>query len=87
MQLRVHFLQSRSKRLNLLLQALNGRALLLSRFVLFKKLVEQHRVHRFVAHCVGLSLLVTGHQIGIHLFHVLGYQPELWDALGSSSCL
>ena len=42
---------------------------LLQRFhlaVLFEELVEQHRVHRFVAHGVGFALLVTSHEIGIH---------------------
>ena len=50
--------------------------------VLFEELVEQHRVHRFVAHGVRLALLVAGHQIGIHLFHVLSHEAELRDALG-----
>ncbi len=32
-------------------------------------LVEQHRVHRFVAGGVRLALVVTTDQIGIHFFH------------------
>ena len=48
----------------------------------FEELIEQHRVHRFVAHAVGLPLLVTSHQIGVHLLHLLGHEAELRDALG-----
>ena len=55
--------------------------------VLFEKLVEQHRVHRFVADGVRLALLVASHQIGVHLFHLLGHEAELRNALGSSSVL
>src|SRR5947209_2713991 len=47
--------------------------------MLFEKLIEQHRVHRFIADGVRFSLLVTGHQVGIHLLHLLSHQPELWD--------
>ncbi len=48
--------------------------------MLFQELVEQHRVHRFVADGVGFSLLVTSHKIGIHLFHLLSHKAELRDA-------
>ena len=50
--------------------------------MLFEELVEQHRVHRFVAHGVRLALLVASHQIGVHLFHLLGHEAELRDAVG-----
>src|SRR5213080_3965440 len=49
--------------------------------MLFQELVEQHCVHRFVADGVWFSLLVTVHQIGVDLFHVLGNEAELRDAL------
>src|SRR6266404_2587558 len=50
--------------------------------MLFEELVQQHRVHRFVAYGVNLSLGVASHQIGVHLFHLLSDKTELWDALG-----
>ena len=49
--------------------------------MLFEKLVEQHRVDLLVAHSVELALRVADHQIGIDLFHILGHQPKLRDAL------
>ena len=55
--------------------------------MLFEKLVEQHRVHRFVANGVRLALFVASHQIGIYFFHLLGHQAELRDAVGIKSCL
>jgi len=51
-----HFLQPRSKRVNLLLG--NSRFLLPVLAVLFEKLVEQHRVHLLVAHAQRFSFLV-----------------------------
>src|SRR6266853_2760801 len=48
--------------------------------MLFEKLVEQHRVHCFIADGVEVPLSVMGHQVGVHLRHLLGYQAELWDA-------
>src|SRR5947208_5565113 len=50
--------------------------------MLFKELVEQHRVHRLVAHRVRLALLVPNHQIRVYLFHVLSHEADLRDALG-----
>ena len=83
-----HFLQARSKRFNLLLLLCYGRFQSDRRFlfrvisvpapfVLFEELIEQHRVHLVVAHAVGLSFLVAHHQVGIHLFYVLGHKSEL----------
>ena len=57
-------------------------ALLFNFAVLFQKLIEQHRVHRLVAHGVNLSFLVASHQSGIYLFHFLGDETELCDPLG-----
>src|SRR5919106_438647 len=50
--------------------------------MLFEKLVEQHRVHRFVAHGVDFPLGVAHHQIGVDLFHILSHQAKLWAAHG-----
>ena len=57
-------------------------SLCLDLFVFFKELVEQHRIHRLIADTVRLALVVASDQIGIHLFHLLGHQAELRDALG-----
>src|SRR5437899_2810061 len=48
--------------------------------MLFEKLIEQHRVHRLVAHRVSFSLSVASNEIGIDLFHLLGDQAKLCDA-------
>src|SRR5439155_2232030 len=50
--------------------------------MLFEELVEQHRVHRFVADRVRLALVVTSHQIGINLFHFLSHKAKLPNPLG-----
>jgi len=42
----------------------------------------QHRVHRLIAHGKNLSPRVTSHQSGVHLFHFLGHEAKLRDALG-----
>jgi hypothetical protein len=43
----------------------------------FEKLIEQHRVHSFVANGVNLSVLVAHHQVGVHLGYFLGDQTKL----------
>src|SRR6266446_612647 len=48
--------------------------------MLFEKLVQQHRVHRLVAHGVRLSVSVASDQIRIYLRHLLGHESELRDA-------
>ena len=48
--------------------------------MLFQKLVEQHRVHRFVAHCFWLTFGISRHQIGIDVRYFLGNQAELQSA-------
>src|SRR5436190_709670 len=55
--------------------------LLLHFAVFFEELVEQHRVHRLVAHGVHLPLGVASHQSGVHFFYLLGHQTKLRDAL------
>ena len=42
----------------------------------FDKLVEQHRVHRFVANGVDFALGIVNHQIRVYFRHVLGDQPK-----------
>jgi hypothetical protein len=49
--------------------------------MLFEELVEQHRVHGFVANGVGFSLFIASRQIRVHLFHLLGHEAELRNAL------
>src|SRR5438876_6782502 len=39
--------------------------------MLFEEFVEQHRVHRLVAHCIRPALVVAGHQIMVYLLHLL----------------
>src|SRR2546426_7547280 len=48
----------------------------------FEELVEQHRVHRLVAHGVDLSFGVASHEIGVDLFHVFSHETKLRDAIG-----
>ena len=50
--------------------------------VLFDELVEQHRVHCVVAHGVNPSIDVPGHQVRVHLLHVLRDQAKLRRAFG-----
>ena len=45
--------------------------------VLLEKLVEQHRVHRFVADRVRFALLVTSHQVWVDLCYFLSHEAEL----------
>src|SRR6266705_800546 len=49
--------------------------------MLLEELVQQHRVHRFVADRVGLPLAVSSHQVRVDLFHLLGHKAELRDAV------
>ena len=56
--------------------------LFLDFFVLFKELVEQHRVDRIVAHLCNLAVLVAHHQIGIYLGHVFRNQTKLRRVFG-----
>ena len=60
-KLRAHLLQARSKRVNLLLLLRCIGFHFLNFAVLFQKLIEQHRVHRFIANGVWLALLVASH--------------------------
>ena len=46
--------------------------------MLFKKLVEQHRVHRVVANGVDLAVLVTLDKVWVHGGYFLGDQSKLW---------
>ena len=59
----------------------NGCSLLLNFAMLFEELVEQHRIHRLVAHGVGLAFSVAHHEVRIHFFHLLSHETEPRDAL------
>src|SRR6516225_11660696 len=75
----VHFLQARSQRVNLLLLACGICFQFLNSLVLFQKLVEQHRVYRFVANAHNLSFLVASDKLRIHFLYFLRNQAELWN--------
>ena len=49
--------------------------------MLFEELIEQHRVHGFVAHRVRSACSVASDQIRIHFFHLLGHEAELGDGV------
>ena len=53
---------------------------LLNVAMFFEELVEQHCVHRFVAHGVNLAGFVASHQVRINLRHLLGHKSELRNA-------
>jgi hypothetical protein len=74
-KLYVHFLQARSQRFNLLLLRLNLATC-------FEKLIEQHRVHRVVAEGIKPSHRCRASPDRVDLFHLLGHEAELRDALG-----
>src|SRR4029077_373371 len=50
--------------------------------MLLEKLVEQHSVYRLIPHGIRLAVAITSYQVGVHLFYLLGHEPELRDALG-----
>ena len=41
--------------------------------MLFKELIEQHRVHRFVANTHNFPFVVANDQVGVYLFYLLSY--------------
>ena len=86
-ELSIHFLKTHNEGFNLLSQGRNGLSLFLHCLVLFEKLIEQHRVHRFIAHAIGPSFFATCDQIGPNLFHLFSHKAKLRDAIGSSSFL
>ncbi len=90
LDLRAHFLHRRSKRLNLLLLLCESRleifALLFDFAVLFEELVEQHRVHRFVADSVDLAAFIADHQVRINLGDFLGDQTKFGPVRLVSFC-
>ena len=44
--------------------------------MLFKKFVQQHRVHLVVAHGLDLAFLVAADQVGVHLLDVFGDEAQ-----------
>jgi hypothetical protein len=84
--LRCLFFQAYSERFNFLLLLRgslleilpllrDGRFQFLHLDVFFEALVEQHRVHRVIAHSHDLAFVILTHQIGVYFFHFLGDQP------------
>jgi len=67
--------------LHFLLLLCDDRSLVLHCAMLFKELIEQHRVYCFIGHRVGLAALVANHQIWVHFFNFLGNETELRSAL------
>jgi hypothetical protein len=57
-KLSAHFLQTRSKRLDLLLVLYSIRFKFLDFAMLFEEFIEQHCVHGFISHCVRFSFFV-----------------------------
>src|SRR5438552_2694837 len=49
--------------------------------MLLEELIEQHRVHRLVAHAVRLASLIACHQGRVHFLHLLGHQAKLRDTI------
>ena len=56
--------------------------LFLDFLVLFKELVEQHRVDRIVAHGQRLAVGISDHQVGIYLGNVFRNQTKLRRVFG-----
>ena len=57
-----HFLKARSESFNLLLLFGYDRSLFLHFAMFLEKLIEQHRVHCFVAHAVNLSVSIANYE-------------------------
>src|SRR6266498_1158788 len=55
--------------------------LFLPLFVRFEELVEQHRVHRFIADGIRYAFPIKGDQVRIHLRHLLSHEAKLWDLI------
>jgi hypothetical protein len=63
----IHFLNERRLFFELSLNGVNFLLLSLHGGVLFEKLIEQHRVHRLVAHAVRPALAIACHQVRVDL--------------------
>ena len=63
-------------------ECLNLLLLRLVSSVLFEKLVEQHRINRFVSHGVGLAFVIPRDKVRINFGAILGDKSKLWDAFG-----
>src|SRR6266498_1010781 len=75
--LRAHLLQTSGKNLNLLFLLRDRRFQFLHSLMLFEEFVQQHRVHRVVAHGVNFTVLVTHYEVGVHSGHFFGDQTKL----------
>src|SRR5436190_3664479 len=49
--------------------------------MLFEKFVEQHRVHRVVAHGIDLTVIVAHYQLGTHFSYFFSDQAKLCRTL------
>ena len=81
MPIHFHFVVDLSDLLGLLLQLrselFNLLLLFLNLSVLFEELVEQHRVHCFVADGIGFSVAIPTNQVGIYLGMSFGSMSHL----------
>ena len=41
--------------------------------MLLEKLIEQHRVHRFITNRVGFAFCVPRHEVRVHLLHFFSH--------------
>jgi hypothetical protein len=76
-----HFLNSSGEGFDLFLLLPRVHLQFLHLAMFFQELIQQHRVHRFVANCANLSVFITTYQIRVHLFYFLSYQTELWNSV------
>ena len=76
-RLGAHFLDLRCLLLHGCDETCHRRFQLLSPFVLFEKLVEQHRVYGIVSNGVDFAVLVAHHEVGIHSRYFFGDQTKL----------
>ena len=61
----------------MLLLACGIRFQFLDFLALLEKLIEQHRVHRFVAHRVDVAVLIAHHEVRIYFSYLFGDQTKL----------
>src|SRR5262249_55450866 len=74
--LRADFLQTRRQRFDLFFLLLHARLQFLHLSMLLEKLIEQHRVHLIVPHCVRFSFFVAQHQVWMDIFYLFSNESE-----------
>ena len=75
-ELCAHLLKTGSERLDLLLLFHDNCFQLFHFAMFFEKLIEQHRVHHFVAYAFHLAFVIAIYQGWIDLFHFFGDQAK-----------